>query len=417
MKGLGDFLMRKKVPAENGTAPAPDQQDSSVESDRGIPSVNMKKRTPIMVRSMQILILLLGLGLAAVSIKAIVSKVGGSKAAEAPAADKKKEAETITNHAPLDLSQTPALPDGDTPALPASSPAVPAIQGAAPGASGQQAQAIPVNSTSQHARNGNDRGAQGGASSPEARRLKKGMAYQAGDRDAGQQGAGGAESLLGLPGGGQGTGAGLGPLLSSTKTAMSTARLLPDPDWYVPKGTVVDCVIQEAIDTTQPGMLNCVGSNDVYSASQRVVLMEAGTIYHIEYQKGLMQGQNKIFMLVSDARTPGNVEVPMDSPVNDALGRAGVGGEVNTHFWDRFGGALMLGVIGDVGQGLANSMSKGNSAYTVNNTAGGAQQAMAEAIRATINIPPSMQKNQAGHIKLYVARHLDFRSVYGLASN
>ncbi|ODV41517.1 hypothetical protein AWV79_35720 [Cupriavidus sp. UYMMa02A] len=54
----------------------------------------------------------------------------------------------------------------------------------------------------------------------------------------------------------------------------------------------------------------------------------------------------------------------------------------------------MLGVIGDIGQALVSSVSKGGQ-FTVNNTAGGAQQAMSEALRATINIPPTLETNQA----------------------
>ncbi len=431
---LKDLLGRKKnADSEASTEQVDASLTQGPEADRGIPSVNAKRRTSAGTRAMQVLILLVGLGILVTSLKVIIGKFSQKTDEQQPAVQTKKdEPQKIENHAPLKLDVDDMAPGGSTsaatPALPASGPTVPGVQAAgsapqggavqaAPNQSRDQGQPIAVRSTGPGAQT--QRGGDKSATplDPDERRMSKGMKY-GGSGELGLRAADGAgDSLLGGANGAQ-TGSGnngLGPLLNSTKTVMSTARLLPDPDFYIAKGTVIDCTAQEAIDTTQPGMLNCIGSTDVYSKSQRVVLLERGTVFTVEYQKGLVQGQNKIFLLASSAVTPGNVEVELDSPVTDSLGRAGLGGTVNTHFWPRFGGAIMLGVIGDIGQALVASVSKGNSQVTVSNTAGGAQQAMAEALRATINIPPTLETNQGAHIKLYVARHLDFRSVYALA--
>lgn len=388
----------------------------SNDADRGIPSVNTRRRTTAGTRAMQLLLLLIGLGILVASLKVVIGKMGAGSA-EAPVPEAKKiEPEKLGNHAPLSLadSESPGLEGSGAPALPASSPAA-LVSG---GASGEPAAApIGVRTNPAGKTAGADSTDKNAPLDPDARKLEKGKMYDQGGPLDVRQVAGGVDSLMGSAGGSSSGGNnGLGPMLSSTRTAPSTARALPDPDFYIPKGTVIDCTAQEAIDTAQPGMLNCVGSTDVYSKSQRVVLLERGTIYTIEYQKGLQQGQDRIFLLASTAQTPSNVEVDLDSPVTDSLGRGGIGGAVNTHFWQRFGGAIMLGVISDAGQALVSSVSNGGSQVTVGNTAGGAQQAMAEALRATVNIPPTLEKNQGAHIKLYVARHLDFRSVYALAA-
>ena len=42
---------------------------------------------------------------------------------------------------------------------------------------------------------------------------------------------------------------------------------------------------------------------------------------------------------------PDGVQIALDSPAADPLGRAGIGGKVNTHFWSRFGNALLQSTL------------------------------------------------------------------------
>ena len=51
----------------------------------------------------------------------------------------------------------------------------------------------------------------------------------------------------------------------------------------------------------------------------------------------------------------------MSSPGTDELGRSGLAGEVNRHFWDRFGAAILLTVINGAVQGAVQSQNSGGS--------------------------------------------------------
>jgi type IV secretion system protein VirB10 len=105
------------------------------------------------------------------------------------------------------------------------------------------------------------------------------------------------------------------------------------------------------------------------------------------------------------------VVITLGSPASDALGRAGFDGQIDTHFWARFGGALMLTFI-DGAFGAATSVASQHGGTFLN--FGSGEGAATEALRNTINIPPTLRKNQGDVVAVMAARDLDFADVYAL---
>jgi type IV secretion system protein VirB10 len=108
------------------------------------------------------------------------------------------------------------------------------------------------------------------------------------------------------------------------------------------------------------------------------------------------------------------VIVPLASPGADELGRSGLPGTVNNHFWQRFGAAMLVSVIDGAVEGVVQSTRGGNGTVIVNPSA--TQGVLTEVLKGTINIPPTVTKQQGDRIQVLVARDLDFRSVYELRS-
>jgi type IV secretion system protein VirB10 len=209
----------------------------------------------------------------------------------------------------------------------------------------------------------------------------------------------------------------LAGLLRPTVTPATRAQVLPTMRWLLPKGAFIDCTLETAIDSTFDGMVTCIGATDIYSADGRVVLLERGTKYVGEKRGELRQGQGRVFVLWNEARTPTGVVVSLASPGTDELGRTGLPGYVDTHFWDRFGAALLVSVIDGVVQALANSGgSDGGGNAVVFNPRGG-RDIVTEVLKDTIAIPPTVVKNQGDRIQVLVARDVDFRSVYALGTD
>ena len=105
------------------------------------------------------------------------------------------------------------------------------------------------------------------------------------------------------------------------------ARQLPDRNFLITAGSFIPCVLQTAMDSSQPGYVSCIVPRNVYSDNGRVVLLEKGTKIFGEYQGGLNRGQYRLFVLWTRAVTPRGIAIDVGSPATDALGRGGVDGK------------------------------------------------------------------------------------------
>jgi type IV secretion system protein VirB10 len=206
----------------------------------------------------------------------------------------------------------------------------------------------------------------------------------------------------------------LSELMRPGVTTAVRAQVLPTQRLLLPKGAFLDCTLETAIDSTLPGMTTCVMATDTFGVDGQVVLLERGTKLVGETRGQVQQGSARVFVLWDEARTPAGVIVPLASPGADELGRSGLPGSVDRHFWERFGAAILVSII-DGGAQAAVQSSRGNSGTVIVNPSG-TQDVMTEVLKGTINIPPTVVKHQGDRIQVLVARDLDFRSVYELES-
>ncbi len=211
----------------------------------------------------------------------------------------------------------------------------------------------------------------------------------------------------------------LGQRLKPTVTEAVAATVLPRRDYLLAKGATLDCALETAIDSSVPGMATCRLTRDVYSDNGRVLLLDRGTQLVGEYAGALQRGQARMFLLWTRAKTPAGVAVNLNSPGTDSLGRSGISGYVDNHFWERFGAAILTSFIKDTVNTVVNNRTKKDGAGgDINNIYGGTVQSGEQVVSAILkdqaNIPPTMHVNQGEHIQILVARDLDFSQVYGL---
>jgi type IV secretion system protein VirB10 len=216
-----------------------------------------------------------------------------------------------------------------------------------------------------------------------------------------------------VPGSGSAPGeraGGLADLLAPTALATASARELPTQRLLLAKGAFIDCTLETAIDSSLPGMTTCITATDTFSVDGKVVLLERGSKLIGETRGQVQEGSARLFVLWTEARTPGGIVVPLASPGTDVLGRSGLDGEVDRHFWQRFGAAILISMVDAAAQAAQRSAGSGTVIYDTSSSQGVAT----EALRGTIGIGPTITKHQGDRIQILVARDLDFRQVYQL---
>lgn len=192
-----------------------------------------------------------------------------------------------------------------------------------------------------------------------------------------------------------------------------SATRLRNRSYLLPQGTFITCILETAVNTTVPGLTTCRIPKDVYSLDGKTLLIERGSRALGEYKGAIAQGQARVFVLWTKIETPHGVMIQLDSPGADTLGRSGLAGAVDYHWWERFGNALLFSLIDDGFRLGMSSMQEGdNNTYTTTDSSIGSL--LQEVMRTSGQIPPTILVNQGARIGIMTARSVDMSNVYRL---
>ncbi len=179
----------------------------------------------------------------------------------------------------------------------------------------------------------------------------------------------------------------------------ATAASNFDPATTITQGTMIPAVLETAINTDVPGFVRAVVSQDVKSYDGRRILVPRSSRLIGQYQSGLQAGQKRAYVIWTRLIRPDGVSVALASPGTAFDGSGGVPGKVDSHFFQRFGSALLLSVIGGLG-------TLGGSGSQV--VVGGGQSAASTALQQNGQIGPTIRVRMGEPIRVFTARDLDF---------
>ncbi len=195
--------------------------------------------------------------------------------------------------------------------------------------------------------------------------------------------------------------------VATAEVARARAIPMPAPALTVPEGTIIPAVLETAINSDLPGFTRAVVSRDVLSFDGETVLAPRGSKLIGQYRSGVAAGQSRAFVIWTRLIRPDGASVQIASPGADTLGRGGLEGTTDSHFFRRFGGAILLSVIS---AGLG-SLNNDDGAQIIISSSQDASRVAEIALQKQIDIPPTIEVPQGAPIRVFVTRDLDFSLV------
>ena len=194
---------------------------------------------------------------------------------------------------------------------------------------------------------------------------------------------------------------------ASDSTSVRSTRLA-EPANTVVQGTLIAAVLETAIDTDVPGYVRAVVSQDVKSFDGSKVLIPRSSRLIGEYKGVTQAGQRRAYLMWTRLVRPDGVSIALASPAADFSGQAGVGGQVNSHFFSRFGSAILLSILGG-----ASTLATGGAGTVI--VSGAGQSAASVAAQHDGNRGPTIKVRQGEPIRVFTARDLIFSPDEGAA--
>ncbi|MBK1613046.1 type IV secretion system protein VirB10 [Rubrivivax gelatinosus] len=219
------------------------------------------------------------------------------------------------------------------------------------------------------------------------------------------------------PNGGAVRGSLFGGQLEGSTTPRVAAGWLGDRSLTLPKGTAFTCALKTKVISAVSGMVGCQVLRNVYGDDGRVLLIERGSHVDGEYRiTSVRPGTVRVPVLWTRIRTPHGVTLDVGSPGTGQLGESGIEGHVDNRWGERIGAAMLLSLIDDSVQLVIQNQTGDRNADTVvlPSTTAGTSKLAEKVLDSTIGIPPLIYQNQGGIVGIYVARDVDFTSVYEL---
>ena len=184
----------------------------------------------------------------------------------------------------------------------------------------------------------------------------------------------------------------------------------------IKKGTVFPCTPMQPISSALPGPVQCTVDQDVWNMDGTTILLPRGTQVNGTAEHGLGTGEERLFLVWTDALTPRPdlQAIPLDSPAADELGQTGVPGDVNDHLWKRIKTALLLSAV-DVAGNTASALAQRGSGNTVLNLGGIGGQATTlgqMAFGRDLNIPATLYRGPGQPLSVYVNHYIDLHLFY-----
>jgi type IV secretion system protein VirB10 len=186
------------------------------------------------------------------------------------------------------------------------------------------------------------------------------------------------------------------------------AEQIADPSRTIVQGTILEGVLETAINTDLPGAIRAVLTEDVVSYDGSTTLLPRGTRLIGSYSSNVKIAQRRALIAWNRAVTPAGTSVALGGIGADALGRSGQTGHVDTHFWERFGSAALISIFALGPQFAIDDETDEDVADAIDAMGGDLESTSRSALDAYLRIPPTINVDQGDRLTIFVNRDLVF---------
>lgn len=190
-------------------------------------------------------------------------------------------------------------------------------------------------------------------------------------------------------------------------TQVTQAEVIANPANTVVQGTVIQAVTETALDSSLPGPIRAIISEDVHSFDGSRVLIPRGARLIGRYQSGVEIAQKRVTVAWDRIILPNNQTVVISSFGGDELGRSGVTGIVDTRFDERFGSAALISLITALPGAAAAQVSDEASADVLEDVGDDLSDSTDSVLSDYLAIGPVIYVDQGSRITVMVDRDVE----------
>jgi len=188
---------------------------------------------------------------------------------------------------------------------------------------------------------------------------------------------------------------------------VTQAQTIVNPSNTVVQGTMIQAVLEAAIDSQLAGPVRALVSEDVHAYDGSRVLIPRGSRLIGRYQSGVDIAQQRITIAWDRIILPDNQSVEISAFGGDALGRSGTTGFVDSRFGTRFGSAALISLIGTLPSVAAESTDDERTAEALEGTAESLQDSAQGVIDEYLSLSPVIYVDQGARVTVMVDRDLE----------
>lgn len=188
---------------------------------------------------------------------------------------------------------------------------------------------------------------------------------------------------------------------------VTQAQLIVNPSNTVVQGTMIQAVLETAIDSSLAGQVRAMVSEDVHAYDGSRILIPRGARLIGRYQSGLDIAQQRVTIAWDRIILPSNQTVEIGAFGGDELGRSGTTGFVDSRFGTRFGSAALMSLIGALPAVAAQNIEDEITSDVLEGIGEDLQDSAQSVIGEYLSVSPVIYVDQGARVTVMVDRDLE----------